>query len=267
MVRAAIPHIGVRRIACGASATDADHCGAASPPPLFQAPGHDAGQRQEWKYTGTRGRRLTHRFAFDGSGGTRMRPRGRVAHYGGVFSVDRHSRYVVSFPVLSASVRRSRDASVTPQSEMASDGTDSEDAKFCRLASSGRPGFRIRSVRRGECASISAATPLVAPASIVERTTASESEQYGLARQLPCVWRFTRSREKPVARIPSAASVNKGQLGHRHSMVPLPQTGMQFARAVSRENCALPAFAAIGRSRAGVALRSLRAAAAPLRLA
>lgn len=63
MVRAAIPHIGVRRIACGLSATDAEHCGAASPRPLFQAPGHDAGQRQEWKYTGTRGSRLTHRFA------------------------------------------------------------------------------------------------------------------------------------------------------------------------------------------------------------
>lgn len=201
MVRAAIPHIGVRRIACGASATDADHCGAASPPPLFQAPGHDAGERQEWKYTGTRGRRLTHRFAFDESGGTAMRPRGRVAHYGGVFAVDRHSRYVVPLPALSATVRRSRDASVIPQSEMASNGTDSEDAKFCRLASSGRPGFRTRSVRRDECASISAATLLVAPASIVERTTASERGSYGSDRQLPCVCRFTRSREKPLARI------------------------------------------------------------------
>lgn len=101
MVRAAIPHIGVRRIACGSSATDADHCGAASPPPLFQAPGHDAGQRQEWKYTGTRGSRLTHRFGFDGSGWQARRPRSRDAHYGGVFDRYRHTRYVVSLSGLS----------------------------------------------------------------------------------------------------------------------------------------------------------------------
>lgn len=101
MVRAAIPHIGVRRIACGSTATDADHCGAASPPPLFQAPGHDAGQRQEWKYTGTRGSRLTHRFGFDGSGWQARRPRSRDAHYGGVFDRYRHTRYVVSLSALS----------------------------------------------------------------------------------------------------------------------------------------------------------------------
>ncbi len=37
--------------------------------------------RQEWKYTGTRDSRLTHRSAFARSGVPEMRPRGRVAHY------------------------------------------------------------------------------------------------------------------------------------------------------------------------------------------
>ncbi len=37
--------------------------------------------RQEWKYTGTRGGRLTRRSAFARFGEREMRPRGRVAHY------------------------------------------------------------------------------------------------------------------------------------------------------------------------------------------
>ena len=146
MVRAAIPHIGVLphcvRLVCHRCGTLRGRIATTA---VFRHPATMPDKRQEWKYTGTRRSRQTHRFAFDGSDGCAMHPRGRVAHYRGVFHQWRDARYVVPFSVLSLLVRGSRIMSVIPHYEIASDGTDVQRLRRLRIHSVRRAGLRVRS--------------------------------------------------------------------------------------------------------------------------
>lgn len=150
MVRAAIPHTGVLphcvRLVCHRCGTLRGRIATTA---VFRHPATMPDKRQEWKYTGTRGSRLTHRFAFDGSEGCATHPRGRVAHYRGVFDRERDTRYVVPLSVLSVLVRGSRIAWIIPHYGMPKDGTDVPIRRRRRIHAVRRPGFRVRPARRG----------------------------------------------------------------------------------------------------------------------